>query len=326
VETVRPLARQAAQDGRFPGPIEIGDEPPRRRRVFVQPLQGGVERRRAGKGELAGHHLVHHQPQRVEVGLRRRRLAPHLLGRHVGRRADQLAGGGQRGGPLLLEEAAGEAEVGHHGPRPLRAVDQEDVAALQVAVDDAALVRGGEAAGHLEDDRQRLRGRQAAVAGEPLRQRLAVQPLHGEEGARGLPRLRGRLDEIEGAADVRVGDPAGERDLALEALHGACVAGGLRAQDLERHRLVELEVESLVHLSHGPGSEEPGDPVAPGEEPAGLQARRARAAGDLDVRGHRDLRTFMRDSRKHFIAKGGAFSGSLPGSEVGLSSGRCGSG
>ena len=59
----------------------------------------------------AGQRLVEHEPERVEVAALVDALARRLLGRHVGERADDVAGAGQR----LVAGQVGDAEVGQLG-------------------------------------------------------------------------------------------------------------------------------------------------------------------------------------------------------------------
>ena len=49
------------------------------------------------EGTLAGGHLVEHQSEGEDVGARVERLAAHLLGRHVSRRAQLHARAGECG-------------------------------------------------------------------------------------------------------------------------------------------------------------------------------------------------------------------------------------
>ena len=80
-----------------------------------------------------------------------------MLGRHIRQRANQLPFAGEGHGHGVL--------VGRHGPpvfgeteiEQLRSGAREhDVAGLEVAMDDALLVRRGERACHLDGDLERL--------------------------------------------------------------------------------------------------------------------------------------------------------------------------
>ena len=125
--------------------------------------------------DLAGEHLVEHDAERVEVGLAGDGRAQRLLGRDVVGRAEHAAVGGQ---PLLVERA-GDPEVGDLGRALL--VDQH-VLGLDVAVDDVAGVGGAERPRDLDRVGHRLGDRQAAVAADPLLERLALHVLEHDVG------------------------------------------------------------------------------------------------------------------------------------------------
>ena len=93
-------------------------------------------RLRVAERHLAEHHLVGHDPERVEVGPRPHLLRHRLLGRHVGGRADRGPGRGQelRGVPGLVERAA-DPEVGDLHPA---LAGDHHVLRLHVAMDDPA--------------------------------------------------------------------------------------------------------------------------------------------------------------------------------------------
>ena len=136
---------------------------------------------------LAGEELVEDEAERVDVAARRDLAAGELLGRHVGRRAgaDRFTGD------------AGEAEV---GDADLAAAVEHDVRRLEIAMDDAALVRGGESGADLPRDLERAIFREAADAAEQRREILAVHVLHRQE------RVAVDLADVVDAADVRVRD------------------------------------------------------------------------------------------------------------------------
>ena len=118
-----------------------------------------------GRGEFAqrqfaGEHFVEHHAQRVDV-----RAVVHVCGlldllrRHVVRRAHDLPVAGERGvAAASRPEDLGDAEVGDLHPALLV---EQDVLRLDVAVDDAFVVRELERLADLRDDRQRLARAQA---------------------------------------------------------------------------------------------------------------------------------------------------------------------
>jgi hypothetical protein len=208
-----------------------------------------IERAPAGVG------LVEDQAQRVEVGLRRRRPAVELLGCHVGRRAHHL------GGAAVLRPHR-EAEVGD--ARAAFAIDHH-VRGLEIAMDDTAIVRRGEPGAELARHLVGLGPRQSADALQERREVFAVDILHRQE------ELAAHLADVVDAADVGVRDLARVPHLAAEALEHVGPLGECSAEELERHRLRELEVVGAVDLAHAAAAEEPDHPVASGEHLAGLE-------------------------------------------------------
>ena len=122
------------------------------------------------------------------------------------RRAGDDAALGQAG----VGGGAGQAEVGELDP--LDAVLQQDVGRLDVAVDQALGVRGGQAGGRLHADPQDLRQRERPVAVEPVLERPAGDVLHDQE------RQPGRLDHGVDRDDVLVHDRRRGPRLAEEPL------------------------------------------------------------------------------------------------------------
>ena len=106
-------------------------------------------RGRTRKGRLAGRHLVHHDAEREEVRARVQLFSPHLLGGHVGNRADGRSRAGQafvearggrhlRAGIGLTFGQLGEAEIQDLG---VAAGGDEEIRRLDVAMDDPCRVR-----------------------------------------------------------------------------------------------------------------------------------------------------------------------------------------
>ena len=125
-----------------------------------------------------------------------------------------------------------DAEVGHE--RGAVAGEQQ-VLGLDVAVDHAVPVGVLERPGGLGGDPERLVHRQLPLPPEPVAERLALDERHGE------PELAGGLARVVDGEDVRVLQPGGELDLALEAL-GAERVGQVGVQHLERDRPVVPQV------------------------------------------------------------------------------------
>ena len=130
----------------------------------------------------------------------------HHPGRRVRHRRTVTGGGGN---------ASREAEVEDFHVAGAR---DEDVAGLQVAMDDAAIVRGGKGPGDLHAVLERLADRHR-TARDDRRERLAVEQLG--DGVRG----RAVLADVVDRDDVRVGERGEGFHLALEPREGVGIGG-----------------------------------------------------------------------------------------------------
>ena len=142
--------------------------------------------------------MIGDHPERVEVSARSRLLAPRLLGREVGRRAEHR--------PDLrdarLVGGAGDAEIGeldHLG------VGDEQIPGLDVAVDDPVAVGVVEAAARLGDDLHRLVHLEPTPVPQQLRARVPGHMLHHDEVL-----VLGLVEaEVEDLDDVGMHQPGG---------------------------------------------------------------------------------------------------------------------
>ncbi len=252
------LGHQAV-DGVLEGAGQVG--PQLRQRPGLIPRHSVERVHEAGPAEGVGGRgqFVEHHAQAELVGLPRERLAVGLLGTHVGggalavarRRAlhqGHVVGGLPHG--EVLDAAAGDAEV---QDLELTVLREEHVLGLDVAVDDALLVR-------MEEGRSRL-ARQVLEGGSVQRpahqgaQGLAFHQLHGDVG--GAVHFPGVVD----VGDVRMVELAGQLGLADERL-AAQVVGIL--EDLERHFPFEAQVQGPPDLAHGSFAQ-------PGEQTVGAE-------------------------------------------------------
>ena len=101
---------------------------------------------------------------------------------------------------------------------------------------------------------------------EPVAEDLALDERHGE------PELAGGLARVVDGQDVRVLQPGGEADLALEAL-GAERVGQLGVQHLERDGAVVPDVVREIDRRHAAAAELALDRVVAGETCLKLSAR-----------------------------------------------------
>ncbi len=119
---------------------------------------------------------------------------------------------------------------------------------------DALAVRAVERIRDLAGALERL-GKRQRPAGEPVGQRLAVEPLHDEEVDAVLV-----ADVVQGA-DVRVVQRRDGARLTLEARAPLRRGRRLLAQDLDGDGTIEPRVPGVVHLSHAAGAQRPDDLV-----------------------------------------------------------------
>ena len=108
---------------------------------------------------------------------------------------------------------------------------------------DALAVEVDERVGDLDPELDRGRDRQAALAAQPLAQRLALDVLHDEVEAA----LLARAEHLD---DRRVGEALADRLLALEAAVEDQVAGVLEVRHLERHRVAVLAIAGAEDGRH----------------------------------------------------------------------------
>jgi len=268
------ITLEAPQDGAVPRGRQLRRRSPRRGRRLLELLERDGQRRVAVERLRAGDHLVEDDAEGVDVGRSRQGAALDLLGRHVVRRPEHGLRLRQRR-PAGRLRAAREAEIRDDDPnaaRPPLVRREHDVAALEVAVDHAGVVRGREGRGHLLDQRQRLRRRHLSGALEALGQRLAGEQLHREESEILV------VEDVVDPAHVRVCHGAREVDLPQEPVHRPRIAGDLRADRLQRDPLVEDLVLGLVDLAHAAARDEAHDAESSREDLVDRDARAARAA------------------------------------------------
>jgi hypothetical protein len=215
------------------------------------------------EGQAAGEHLVEDDAERVEVGRRGRLLPQRLLGRHVLRRAEHGALGGERG---LLHQA-GEAEVEDLDEvLAAAAIEEVDVVGLEVAVDDAEVVGAGERGADLLEDVGDARDGDRP-AGDDLVERDAVEELHHQVGHPVVG-----LAVVVDVDDVRVVDAVRRARLAEEPRPQ--VVGVLpRKEDLDRHDPVDQEVPGPVDDAHAARAELLFEPEPPVDDPSQKRVR-----------------------------------------------------
>ena len=245
------------------------------RGIAAEHLREGLGRRRPGERRLSGQQLVEHDAEGPDVGLAARHLAAGLLGAHVGGGAHHRVRFGD-GGRVVRSglDRLGEAEVQHLHAAVRRHLD---VGGLQIAVDDALVVRGLQRLGDLERKRQRFGDGQRASE-QTVGERLALHQLQHQH-ARVLPRLHA----VDGG-DVGVVQRGENLRLALQPGQPLRVLGEIAGQCLDGDVAVERGIAGAPHFAHPAPAQQRHDLVVP-DPRAGLEAR----ARDAVPRRHRPI-------------------------------------
>src|SRR5690606_35079516 len=135
------------------------------------------------------------------------------------------------------------------------ALDDHDVARLEVAMDDVEAVDGIERGGELPREPRRAPRRERSVL-EDLMERPSLDVLEAKEIA-----AVGELAEIRRGRDVRVLDVRARDRLALEALDELREVFRLRVKDLDRDALLQQQVLGAVDGAHPAHRDELADPI-----------------------------------------------------------------
>ena len=211
-----------------------------------------------------GQQGVHQRPKAVQIGPRIDGLAGGLFGRHVFGRAQDVAGAGQ---PRVAEQTR-DAEVGE-----LHAAvgGQEQIARLDVAVDDAAVVGVTQRAARLDADPRHFAPIEMPTAPQLLLQTVSIDQFHRIEEQ---PLL---LAEAKKPDDVRVAELAERLDFGLEPAAKPLLASQVGRKKLDGGRLAGLAVDCLIDRPHAAAAKGADDLV--GTEPFDFHARKGSGFG-----------------------------------------------
>ena len=212
-------------------------------------------------GQFARQHFVKHHAERINVrAVVHPRRVGNLLRRHVAGRADRVFVRIR-----VCAEHLREAEVGDfHASLAVH----EQVLGLDVAVDDAPVVRVLQRVAKGRDDGERLFGREF-VRLEQGAQVRAVHILHEQE------EKAARLPEVIDGDDVRITQLCQRLRLPREAVGKLRVFLPFRREEFERDETVERYLPRLVNHAH-PAAPEAGEDFELREMRGDLLDRRRR--------------------------------------------------
>ena len=127
-------------------------------------------------------------------------------------------------------------------------IRNEDVFRLEVAMDYAALVRGGKAADHLLRVFGHLSDRYRPFV-QKRTQLLALEQLGYDVGVAVV------LADVVDSKDVGVIERGGRFRFLLESPQAVLILGHLRRKDLDRHLTVQPAVLAKVNFTHAAGAD-----------------------------------------------------------------------
>ncbi len=259
------LEQTRAQSHRESGKVVL--DRVRRRRIAHDALREHFRRRAAAKRQRAGQHLEEDQAERIEIAASVDGIGARLFGREIFRRADDDAADRDAG----RSRRARDAEI---GDARFAVFGHQHVRGFQVAVDDAALMRGRKAERELAHDLDRIFGRQDAFRIEQPLQRLARHEIHADQPDLAMPH------EIVDAHDVRARHLPRQQQLLAETLERVGPAGELGPQQFQRDIDIELHVVRVIDDAHAAHAEQAHDAKTIGDDIAGPKLRHREHAGD----------------------------------------------
>ncbi|HNN94649.1 MAG TPA: hypothetical protein PKI03_20375 [Pseudomonadota bacterium] len=214
-------------------------------------------------------------PKRPDITRRAEliRLAAHLLWRHIAGRSKQGAGACQLGiggtGAIALGDAR-DSEVEQLNEQPTRScLVEEEVAGLEIAVDDAQRVGLVERSCNLMEDPHDFFGREHAARAQKLVEVTAIEQLHDQKrGSADLCRDVG----IRHTYDVFTANPRRGTHLtpeSFERLRIAPIDIVLLQQHFQRHPLARMDVLRPIDSPHATAAKQPYDAITRGQDSAG---------------------------------------------------------
>ena len=174
----------------------------------------------------------------------------------------------------LARSVLRDAEVDDLHEVLVLALQEEQVLRLDVAVDDALRVRGGERRRGLRGDPQDALLGQLRLAREALGERLALEELHHDERAAVVG-----VAEVGDVDDVLVADRRRELRLLLEARDDRFALRVLLEQHLDRDALADQRVRRLVDRAHAALADLARDEVAARQRRCRCRSLRHRSGG-----------------------------------------------
>ena len=282
------------RDDRLQGSGHVGDEGADRRRRGLQVREDLRRARRARKRHRAGQGVKEQAAKRVDVGARVDVELLELLRRRVVQRAEDHAGARQlrRAGDGLRQ-----AEVGQERVHRLPAVFDQHVRRLDVAVHDAAAMRGLDRVGEICDEQRGRRRCEAVLEREDPAEVGALDVLH-----RHVQQLILFAGVVDGQ-DVRVPDRRRGAALALKARAKVRVGRQCRCDELQRDLALQRLVAGVVDDAHAAASCHTEDDVI-GEALTDSEFSHASACGSASTSAQYTAKPVAAQRAQHVVDRG----------------------
>ena len=206
--------------------------------------------------ETAGQQFVQHDAQRVDIGpdVEVIHHPVELLGAHVLQRAHDASVASQhRGERRVLLHASGDTEV---DDLRLAGRAHQNIARLQVAVDDSLVMAVGDRETGLPEEADAITSGEGVLAGEGGDRQGIVDVFHHEVRDRAAG--HGLRPDVVDLGDTGMSQAAEDLRLILEPLHGLGRQRA-RADDFHGDRAAGYPLERLVHPPHAPFAEQADD-------------------------------------------------------------------
>ena len=254
------LLREAALDDLQQARGNVVANPGERRRVIAD---DGVHRLHRGgsiEGTLARDELVKNDAEGELVAAKIAHVGARLLGRHVVDRAEDRAGRAVRHRHIRVADGVGQ--FGQPEVEDLHEAVGSDhhVLRLQIAMNDAAVVRRRQSLRHFGHQPHNLLERKVAFRRQ-VAQIASFDQLHDDEGD-----LVDAADVVDGD-DVRMVELRRGARLLLEAAKTLDAGRRILRQDFQRDVAIEFRVARLEDLTHPPRTKPRDDYVRPEAEP-----------------------------------------------------------
>ena len=243
------------------GGVGRGDAGPERARRLVEDLADHRGGGGCGEGMMAAEHLVHDDAEGEDVGAAVGGLSVEDFRRHVLRGAGEHAGDGEHGGGFGQAGFVGgllsQSEVEQFDLAGMRTgAGEHDVFRLDVAVEDALVVGGGEGGRGLRRDAAELVGRDGA--GEAGTEGFSLDVLHDEVDFAVVS------EDVVDGGDARMVERGGALAFMQEAPAVRIRGGALSALDSDE--ATEGGVAGAKDLAHAARAETGFDVEAAGED------------------------------------------------------------